>query len=455
MKTCVSPIILLISCMSLALASKAFAGDPSGNHTYSDSIQGLKFSVNFAWTLISAFLVFNMQAGFTFLGAGFVQKKNTLNYLAMSFVGFCVGALVFWLVGFALMFGGSKIAPGLSCGNQFIGYSGFLLVGDSYDVSTAVLWLFQIMFAATACTILTGAVAERLKFHAHVFYSVFLCSVLYPVFGHWMWGKGWLEMLPFGVGARDFAGSGIVHGMGGLLAFIAAWIVGPRFGKYNPDGSPNVIHGHNLLYIVIGTLTLIFGWFGFNAGSTLAVTELRVSIIAVNTFLSAASGAITLLYLSYYKPKKSDVIMMCNGALAGCVAITASGAYVPHWAAIVIGIIASVITRFSLHFIENKLKIDDPVGAISVHGVNGLWGLLSVGIFSDGTYGGVHGLITGSGWQLLAQFIACVTLIAWCFTVGFAFFYTFKRLFGLRVPVNIERSGLDVYEHGTSCYPGN
>ncbi len=185
------------------------------------------------------------------------------------------------------------------------------------------------------------------------------------------------------------------------------------------------------------------------------MTDLRVSVIAVNPFLAAASGAITLLYVSYYKPKKSDVIMMCNGALAGCVAITASGAYVPHWAAIVIGIIASVITRLSLHFIENKLKIDDPVGAISVHGANGLWGLLSVGIFSDGTYGGVHGLITGSGWQLLAQFIACVTLVAWCFTVGFAFFYTFKRLFGLRVPVNIERSGLDVYEHGTSCYPGN
>ncbi len=456
LKTRAFPITILLICgISFFLTPGAFAGDPSGAHTYSDSIQGLKFSVNFAWTLISAFLVFNMQAGFTFLGAGFVQKKNTLNYLAMSFVDFCIGALVFWLVGFAIMFGGSKLSPGLSGGNQFIGYSGFLLLGDSYDVSTSVLWMFQIMFAATACTIVTGAVAERFKFHAHVFYSVFLCSILYPVFGHWMWGKGWLEMLPFGVGARDFAGSGVVHGMGGLLAFVAAWVVGPRFGKYNPDGSPNVIHGHNLLYVVIGTLTLIFGWFGFNAGCTLAVTDLRVSIIAVNTLLSAASGAVTLLYLSYFMTKESDVIMLCNGALAGCVAITASGAYVPHWAAIVIGIIASLITKGSLGFIENKLKIDDPVGAISVHGANGLWGLISVGIFSDGTYGGVYGLITGSGWQLLAQFIACVTLIAWCFSVGFAFFYTFKRLFGLRVPVNVERSGIDIYEHGTSCYPGS
>ncbi len=447
-------IFILLSGILVYPANNVYAGDPSGSHTYSESIQGLKFSVNFAWTLLSAFLVFNMQAGFTFLGAGFVQKKNTLNYLAMSFVDFCVGALVFWLVGFALMFGGSKLTPGLSSGNPFVGYSGFLLLGNSYDVSTAMLWMFQIMFAATACTIVTGAVAERFKFHAHVLYSVFLCGVLYPIFGHWMWGKGWLEMLPFGVGARDFAGSGVVHGIGGLIAFVAAWMVGPRYGKYNPDGSPNVIHGHNMLYIVIGTLTLMFGWFGFNAGSTLAVTELRVSIIAVNTFLAAASGAVTLLYLSFCMTKKSDVIMTCNGALAGCVAITASGAYVPHWAAIIIGIVASLITRISLYIIESKLKVDDPVGAISVHGANGLWGLLSVGIFSDGTYGGVKGLITGSGWQLLAQFIACITLVAWCFSVGFLFFFIMKRMLGLRVPVNVERSGIDVYEHGTSCYPG-
>ncbi|MBI2556873.1 MAG: ammonium transporter, partial [Planctomycetes bacterium] len=430
-------IFILISGLFGFLVQAVFAGDPSGSNTYSDSVQGLKFSVNFAWILLSAFLVFNMQTGFTFLGAGFVQKKNTLNYLAMSFMDFCVGALVFWFFGFALMFGGSKLASGLSWGNSFIGYSGFLLLGDSYDVHTSVLWMFQIMFAATACTIVTGAVAERFKFHAHMIYSIFLCGVLYPIFGHWMWGMGWLQTLPFGVGARDFAGSGVVHGMGGLMAFIAAWVVGPRYGKYNPDGSPNVIHGHNLVYIVIGTFTLIFGWFGFNAGSTLAVTELRVSIIAVNTFLSAAAGAITLLYLSYFMTEKSDIIMACNGALAGCVAITASGAYVPHWAAIVIGVIASLIMRISLYFIESKLKIDDPVGAISVHGANGLWGLLSVGIFSDGTYGGVKGVIVGSYWQLLAQFIACVTLIAWCFTVSFAFFFVLKRTLGLRVPVNI------------------
>ena len=450
MKRCLLFITLIV--IVTCLANDTFAGDPSGKETYSDSIQGLKFSVNFAWILMSAFLVFNMQVGFVFLGAGFVQKKNTLNYGAMSFMDFCAGTIVFWLFGFALMFGGSQLAPGLTSGNKFIGYSGFLLIGDSYDVHISALWLFQVMFACTASTIVTGAIAERCKFHAHVLNSIFLCGILYPVYGHWMWGYGWLETLPFGVGARDFAGSGVVHGVGGLIAFVAAWRVGPRYGKYNPDGSSNVIRGHNLLYIVIGTLILIFGWFGFNAGSTLAVTELRVSIIATNTFLAAAAGALTLLYISYFMTKTFGVSMACNGALAGCVAITASGAYVPHWAAIVIVAIGSALTCFCLDFIENKLKIDDPVGAISVHGVNGIWGLLAVGVFADGTYGEVRGLITGSGWQLLSQFIASITLIVWCLGMGFLFLSFLKRVIGLRDPISAEQKGLDLYEHGSGCY---
>ncbi|MDR4509499.1 MAG: ammonium transporter [Candidatus Brocadiaceae bacterium] len=446
-------VFILFAGLFAGLCEAVFAGDPSGKDTYSDSIEGLKFSANFAWVLISAFLVFNMQVGFVFLGSGFVQKKNVLNYGAMSFIDFCIGALIFWLIGFGLMFGGSLLAPGLTRGNSFIGYSGFLLCGEAYDVSTSALWLFQVMFAATATTIVTGAIAERCKFHAHVLNSLFLCGILYPVYGHWMWGNGWLQTLPFGVGARDFAGSGVVHGVGGVIAFIAAWLMGPRYGKYNPDGSPNIIRGHNQLYIIVGTLILIFGWFGFNAGSTLAVTELRVSIIASNTFKAAAAGALTLLYISYFRLGKFDISMACNGALAGCVAITASGAYVPHWAAVVIGIIGSVITRLCLHFVENTLKIDDPVGAISVHGGSGLWGLLAIGIFADGTYGGVRGLITGSCGQLLAQFIACVTLIVWCSVVGFLFLSLLKRLIGLRESVSAERSGLDLYDHGTSCYP--
>jgi Amt family ammonium transporter len=205
---------------------------------------------------------------------------------------------------------------------------------------------------------------------------------------------------------------------------------------------------------VLGTLFLLFGWFGFNAGSTLGSTDLRVSIIATNTFLAAATGAITLLYISYFKDKKSDIVMACNGALAGCVAITASGAYVPHWAAIAIGLIAGIILRASLYFIEFKLRIDDPIGAVSVHGANGLWGLLSVGIFADGSYLGVKGLIMGSGWQLLAQFIGCVALILWTFGAGYLVFLLLKKTIGLRVPIKEEIAGIDIYEHGLECYPG-
>lgn len=436
------------------ILKSAEAGDPNGITTYSEDLKGLKISVNLAWILLSAFLVFNMQAGFAFLGAGFLQKKNTLNYLTMSFMDFCVGGFIYWVLGFALMFGGSYIASGLDKGNSFIGFSGFCLLGNAYDVSTSAIWLFQMMFACTACTIVAGAVAERFKLHSHLLYSAMLCGILYPIYGHWVWGGGWLANLPFGSGFKDFAGSGVVHGIGGLVAFMGASMVGPRFGKYNSDGTPNMIHGHNLSYVILGTLFLIFGWFGFNAGSTLAVTDLRISVIAVNMFLATVTGAITLLYISYITTGRSDIAMACNGSLAGCVAITASGAFVPHWAAVVIAVIAGFILRSCLYFIEFRLRIDDPIGAISVHGANGLWGLLSVGIFADGSYLGVKGLITGSGWQLLAQFIGCVTLMAWTFSVGFLIFFLIKKTIGLRVPIEDENAGIDAYEHGVSCYPG-
>lgn len=410
-------------------------------------------ALNLSWTLLCGFLVFNMQAGFALLGAGFLQKKNTLNYLTMSFVDFCIGALVYWALGFALMFGGSYLASGLEKGNGIIGFSGFFLAGNAYDPSTSAIWFFQMMFAAAASTIIAGAVAERFKFNTHVFCSIILCGFLYPVYGHWIWGNGWLANLPFGEGVKDFAGSGVIHGTGGLVAFVGAWMVGPRFGKYNPDGSPNMIHGHNLSYIVLGTLFLLFGWFGFNAGSTLAASDLRISIIATNTFLSASTSAVALIYYSYYTTTKTDVVMACNGALAGCVAITASGAYVPHWAAVVIGLIAGIILRICLYVMEFKLRIDDPVGAVSVHGANGLWGLLSVGIFADGSYMGVKGVIMGSGWQLLSQFIACLTLIAWTFSVGYLLFTILRKTIGLRVSIKEENTGLDLVEHGLSCYP--
>ncbi|OHB34991.1 MAG: ammonium transporter [Planctomycetes bacterium GWA2_40_7] len=417
-------------------------------------IRGVKLSIDLAWTLLCGFLVFNMQAGFAFLGAGFLQKKNTLNYLAMSFMDFCVSGLIFWAFGFALMFGGSYLAFGLDSGNTLIGYSGFFLSFGSFDFSTSKLWLFQTMFAAAAATIVAGAVAERFKFHTHLIYSAILCGIIYPVYGHWVWGGGFLANLPFGSGMKDFAGSGVVHGIGGLTALVGAWMVGPRFGKYNPNGTPNIMHGHNLSFVVLGTLFLLFGWFGFNAGSTLGATDLRVSIIATNTFLAACTGAVVLLYISYYFTGVSDVVMACNGALAGCVATTASGAYVPHWAAVAIGFIAAIILKVSLYYVEHTLRIDDPVGAISVHGANGLWGLLSVGIFADGSYLGVKGLIAGSGWQLLSQFIGCVVLMLWTLGIGYLMFLILKKTVGLRVPVSVENSGIDIYEHGISCYPG-
>ena len=416
-------------------------------------ITGVKISIDLAWTLLCGFLVFNMQAGFAFLGAGFLQKKNTLNYLTMSFTDFCVGGLIYWAFGFALMFGGSYLAFGLDAGNAIFGYSGFFLSFGSFDYSTSKLWLFQMMFSAAACTIVAGAVAERIKFNVHVICSAALCGIMYPVYGHWVWGGGWLASLPFGSGMKDFAGSGVVHGIGGLIALVGAWMVGPRFGKYNPDGTPNMFHGHNLSFVVLGTLFLLFGWFGFNAGSTLGSTDLRVSIIASNTFLAACTGGIALMYITYYNTGKYDIVMTCKGALAGCVAITASGAYVSHWAAVAIGFIAGFILKASRHFIENKLRIDDPGGAISVHGASGLWGLLSVGIFADGSYLGVKGLIAGSGWQLLSQFIGCVVLMIWALGLGYILFYILKRTIGLRVPVSEENTGIDLYEHGIPCYP--
>ncbi|MBO05594.1 MAG: ammonium transporter [Parcubacteria group bacterium] len=416
-------------------------------------ITEVKISIDLAWTLLCGFLVFNMRAGFAFLGAGFLQKKNTLNYLTMSFMDFCVGGLIYWAFGFALMFGGSYLAFGLDAGNALFGYSGFFLSFGSFDYSTSKLWLFQMMFSAAACTIVAGAVAERIKFNVHVICSAALCGIMYPVYGHWVWGGGWLASLPFGSGMKDFAGSGVVHGIGGLIALVGAWMVGPRFGKYNPDGTPNMFHGHNLSFVVLGTLFLLFGWFGFNAGSTLGSTDLRVSIIASNTFLAACTGGITLMYITYYNTGKYDIVRTCKGALAGCVAITASGAYVSHWAAVAIGFIAVFILKASLHFIENKLRIDDPVGAISVHGASGLWGLLSVGIFADGSYLGVKGLIAGSGWQLLSQFIGCVVLMIWALGLGYILFYILKRTIGLRVPVSEENTGIDLYEHGIPCYP--
>ncbi|GAB6267202.1 MAG: ammonium transporter [Methanothrix sp.] len=437
----------------LLLTTIAMAGDPNGSNTYTDDVAGMKLAVNFAWTLIGAFLVFFMQAGFAFLGAGALRVKNTVNYFAKSYMDFSIGALAYWAIGFALMFGGSKLYAGLEDGNSIIGWSGWFLSGSSYDVSTMMFWMFQVVFAATAATIVAGACAERMKLQAYLIYSGIVTAVIYAIYGHWVWGGGWLATLPYGVGVRDFAGSGVVHAVGGMVALAGIYLLGPRIGKFNKDGVPNAIPGHDVPMIVMGTFFLFFGWFGFNPASTLAATDLRISVIAVNTFLAGAAGATLVCYYTFFKTKKVDIALTCNGALAGLVGITASCAYVPTWAAVVIGVVSGFIVMYGIKFNDWVLKVDDPVGAVAVHGYNGLWGLLTVGIFADGTYGGVSGLIVGNTSQIIAQLIDMVVVVVWAFGTGYILFYIIKKIVGLRVSPEEELTGLDLGEHGYSAYP--
>jgi Amt family ammonium transporter len=294
--------------------------------------------------------------------------------------------------------------------------------------------------------------AERTRITTYMAYSFFLSALIYPIFGHWVWGGGWLGSLPFGAGARDFAGSGVVHAVGGLVALVGAWMVGPRTGKFNKDGTANALPGHNIPYVVLGTFILFFGWFGFNPGSTLAATDLRISMIAVNTFLAGVTGGVIAMYYTIIRTGKADVTMAANGSLAGLVGVTAPCAYIAPWAAVVIGGVAAIIMVTSVSFVENTLKVDDPVGAVSVHGACGLWGLLAVGIFADGTYGGVSGLIAGGAGQLLAQLITVAVVCVWAFGTGFVLFSMLKSRMGLRVTEHEETEGLDRTEHGMDSY---
>lgn len=442
--------VALGAAIFLTSAGLVFAADPSGADTLAADPNA---GVNMAWTLVTAFLVFFMQPGFALLGAGLLRAKNTVNYMTKSFMDFCLTGLSFWAFGFALMFGGSMVASGLETGNPLFGLSGFFLTGEAYDVKTIMNWFFQMVFAATAATIVAGMVAERMKINAYLAYSFIIGAVIYPIYGHWVWGGGWLATLPFGAGAKDFAGSGVVHTIGGTVGLMGAWLVGPRLGKYNADGTPNIFRGHNLVYVVTGTFILFFGWFGFNPGSTLAATDLRISVIAVNTFLAGVTGAVVALYLSIIRTGKADIVAACNGALAGLVAITAPCAYVAPWAAVVIGAIAPFVQQAGAALLEKKLKIDDVVGAFGVHAAGGLWGLLAVGIFADGTYGGVSGLIVGDTRQIIAQLISMGTVTAWGLVTGFILFFVLKRTMGLRASREEEREGLDVPEHGIEAYP--
>ena len=387
-------------------------------------------TVGNAITVFAAALVFFMQAGFAFLGAGLIRSKNTVNYMTKSFLDFCIASLGFWAFGFALMMGGGA-ASGI------IGLEGFFLV--DFDDSGLVSWFFQMVFAGTAATIIAGAVAERTKINAYFAYSFIVGAVVYPIYGHWAWsGDGWLASM----GMADYAGSAVVHMIGGFLALAGAIVVGPRKGFREGED----LKGHNIPYVVIGTFILFFGWFGFNINSD------TLGLNAVNTLLAGAAGATSAIYVVLLRTGKADVEMACNGALAGLVGITAGCAYVDPWGAVVIGLIAGVIMIFGVDFIKNVVKADDPVGAVTVHGICGAWGVLAVAIFAAGN-NDVSGLVTGDAGLLVPQIVGLLVAAAWGLGAGFVLFKAIDLSMGLRASEEEEMSGLDEPEHGASAYP--
>lgn len=440
-----------------------------------------KIAINFMWVLVAGFLVMFMQAGFALAETGFTRAKNAAHTMSMNMLVYAVGMLAFWICGFALMEGGIGSTGTLGAATSVLnkefaitlggktfglfGYKGFFLSGGSYDVGVFALFLFAMVFMDTAATIPTGAMAERWKFSAFIIFSFFMGALVYPVFGNWVWGGGFLATLGtnFGLGHGfvDYAGSSVVHMTGGVTAFVGAKLLGPRIGKFTKDGKPVALPGHDLPMALLGVFILAFGWFGFNAGSSLAGGDLRISVIATNTMLASASGALISGLYVWKRLGKPDPSMMANGMLAGLVAITAPCAFVTAWASVLIGAIAGVLVVESILFIEQRLKIDDPVGAISVHGVNGFWGVVSLGLFADGTYGdayngiagGVRGLFYGDTKQFIAQLIGPIVNIVF---VGIAFYLIYKlvdKLVGHRVSAEAEIGGLDLPEMGALAYP--
>jgi Amt family ammonium transporter len=430
-------ILFTLAIFSLSLTG-AWAQDPvtaEGNKAAIDTVQS---HANYLWTLIAAILVFFMQPGFAMVEAGFTRAKNAVNILMKNLMDFSMGTISFWAIGFGLMFG-------TSAGGWF-GTSGFFLTDFSPDGDPWVLvfWMFQVVFAATAATIVSGAMAERTKFTAYLIYTAILTALIYPIFGSWAWGSlfkgdGWLE----GLGFIDFAGSTVVHSVGGWAALAGAMVLGPRMGKYAKDGSIRPILGHNIPLAALGVFILWMGWFGFNAGST-TTADTSIAMIAVNTNLAAAAGAICAMITSWIKFGKSEISMSLNGALAGLVGITAGCANVSPLSAVVIGAIAGVIVVMSVLFFDQKLKIDDPVGAISVHGVCGAWGTLAAGLFN---MGGTSATIIG------VQLLGIVACFIWTFGTAFAMFKIVAMTNGLRVSPEEELEGLDYTEHGGIAYP--
>ncbi|MGQ8336496.1 ammonium transporter [Sunxiuqinia sp. A32] len=407
-----------------------------------ETLQGLQIGIDNMWLLIAAFMVMFMQPGFAMVEAGFTRGKNTANILMKNLMDFSIGSLLYWIIGFTLMYGDS-IGGFIGTPDLFFMSEGF---GDNYSDYADLF--FQTVFAATAATIVSGAMAERTEFKAYLIFSIVITVLIYPISGHWTWGGGWLSQLGF----HDFAGSSIVHSVGAWVGLAGAAIIGPRIGKYGKDGKAKAIPGHNLALGALGVFILWFGWFGFNPGSQLAAagTDNAVAIghIAVTTNLAAAAGAVTAMMVSWVRYKRPALSISLNGALAGLVAITAGCDAVDPVGAVLIGTIAGFVLPFAVEFFDKILKIDDPVGAISVHGVSGALGTLAVGLFSTS-----EGLFYGNGAKLLGiQAIGVFAFFVWAAGCGLILFYILKKAGVLRVSKRIEEEGLDVYEHGESAY---
>jgi Amt family ammonium transporter len=481
------------------------AGDPGGVLTgtvsdivVSDSKKGLtvadlenmvgqnRIAINFVWTLITGYLVMFMQAGFAAVETGLCRAKNANHTMMMNFMVYSFGLFAYWVMGFAIQQGGCAPVSNLGGLNplnseftfNFIGgkpwglfgQRGFFLSGSTYDVGVMVMFLFQMVFMDTALTIVTGAAAERWKFAAFAVSSMVLGAIIYPLFGNWAWGGGWLANLGtnyhLGHGYCDFAGSGVVHAVGGISALAVSMIIGARIGKYNKDGTPNPMPGHDITMVLIGCFILAFGWFGFNPGSTLGASgpgNLRIGSIAVNTMLAGCTGSFAAILYMWIRFGKPDASMTGNGLLAGLVAITAPSGFVNTVGAVIIGWVAGMLVCLSVEFVERVMKVDDPVGAISVHGACGLWGVLSIGLFADGksNYGGswngvsgsVTGLFYGDSSQIVAQLIGCCTLVGIIFTLSYVGNAIVDLFIGQRVGAASELEGLDLPEMGALGYP--
>jgi len=434
-------LVLVALLFAPCLVSVAFA-QQGGEESPPSSYDGL----GTLWVLIAAFLVFFMQAGFGMVEAGLIRAKNAANILMKNLMDFCFASLGFFICGYALMYGSD---------NPIVGTGGWLLIDAESPVPSLpvhAFWLFQAVFVGAAATIVAGGMAERMRFAAYLAYSFIISAAIYPIVGHWVWGGGWLARIGF----YDFAGSTVVHGVGGFAALVGTWMIGPRIGKFNPDGSPNVIGGHNLPLVALGVFILWLGWFGFNAGSTLGFDDpAQIALIAINTNLAAAAAAIMAMVLAWVKFGKPDLALALNGVLAGLVGVTAPCAIVSPVAAIGIGLVAGAVVIYGIVLLD-RLRIDDPVGAIAVHGLCGVWGTLAVGLVGQSTLGApADGLFYGGGFAVLGvQALGVAACLGFVVVAMAGVFKVIDLAIGLRVSEEAELRGLDVREHGLESYRG-